>query len=90
MSSISSSITSQPWDLAQKKTFIVAAFSIVVGLFSFASAPYILSAIGDELSFSLESANILRIAPAGARLVAVLIAGTLGTIFENKKFLLRG
>lgn len=90
MNPVSASATTQQWDPGQKKTFIVAAFSIVIGLFSFATAPYILGAIGDELSFTLEHANILRIAPAAASLLAVFIAGTLGDVFGSKKVLLTG
>ena len=90
MNSITPDTTPQEWNPTQKRTFIVAAFSIVVGLFSFATAPYILSAMGDELGFTLENANILRIAPPAASLLAVFIAGTLGDVFGSKKVLLGG
>jgi len=78
------------WDITQKKTFFVAAFAIVVGLFSFATAPYILTAIGDDLGFSIDNANILRIAPPAASLLAVFMAGALGDAFGSKKVLLGG
>lgn len=81
---------SQSWDPSQQKTFIVAAFAIVVGLFSFATAPYILTAIGQELNFSVDNANLLRIAPPAASLLAVFIAGALGDVFGSKKVLMSG
>ena len=90
MNSSTSSNTSNAWDSNQKKTFFVAAFAIVVGLYSFATAPYILTAIGDDLGFSIDSANILRIAPPAASLLAVFIAGALGDAFGSKKVLLGG
>jgi len=90
MESATSSSNSQAWDLFQKNTFIVAAFAIVVGLFSFSTAPYILTAIGEELNFSVDNANLLRIAPPAASLLAVFIAGALGDLFGSKKVLLGG
>jgi MFS family permease len=85
-----SNTPSQSWDPIQRKTFIVAAFAIVVGLFSFATAPYLLTAIGEELNFSVDNANLLRIAPPAASLLAVFIAGALGDVFGSKKVLLSG
>jgi MFS family permease len=90
MNSITPDTTPQAWNRTQQRTFIAAAFSIVVGLFSFATAPYILSAIGNELGFSLDNANILTIAPPAASPLAVFIAGTLGDVFGSKKVLLGG
>ena len=84
------STASQSWDPNQRRTFIVAAFAIVVGLFSFATAPYLLTAIGEELNFSVDNANLLRIAPPAASLLAVFIAGALGDGFGSKKVLLSG
>ena len=81
---------SQAWDSMQRKTFIVAAFAIVVGLFSFSTAPVILTAIGEELNFSIEKANLLRIVPPAASLLTVFIAGALGDVFGGKKVLLGG
>ncbi|MEI8251748.1 MAG: MFS transporter [Synechococcus sp. ELA057] len=90
MAASTSSTTPQTWKPIQKKTFIVAAFAIVVGLFSLETAPYILTEISEQLDFSIENANIIRIAPYAASLLAVFIAGTLGDIFGSKKVLLGG
>jgi DHA2 family methylenomycin A resistance protein-like MFS transporter len=90
MSSTLTTANSQAWDSFQKNSFIVAAFAIVVGLFSFSTAPYILTAIGEELNFSVDNANLLRIAPPAASLLAVFIAGALGDVFGSKKVLLGG
>ena len=81
---------STPWNPAQRTTFFVAAFAIVVGWLSIATAPYILTTIGDELGFSIDRANILRIAPSAASLIAVFIAGALGDAFGCKKILISG
>jgi len=90
MSTTSTNASAESWDSCQRNTFIVAAFAIVVGLFSFATAPYILTAIGDELSFSVDNANLLRIAPPAASLLAVFIAGALGDVFGSRRVLLGG
>ena len=90
MATTPSETSSQTWDSFQRNTFIVAACAIVVGLFSFATAPYILTAIGEQLNFSVDSANLLRIAPPAASLLAVFIAGALGDVFGSKKVLLGG
>ena len=80
----------EAWSPSQKQAFTIAALAIVVYVFSFATAPYILTAIGKDLGFSNDNANLLRIAPPAASLLTVFIAGILGDIIGRKKVLLLG